>query len=129
MLDEIRSREVGAAWQEFNIALGQVMQDYAGAVRSETFLQAGLSHLRKLREKAYSTMMAKNQHELVHCLEVLNLFDVGELVFVAAIERKETRGGLHRPDYPFTNPLLNKKILICRKTGDGPVTEWREIKG
>ena len=128
LLNKIRSREIGATWQEVNIALEQVMYDYAGSIRSETLLQAGLSHLQRLKEKAYSTIMAKNQHELMHCLEVLNLFDIGEVVFIAASERKETRGNYVRPDYPYTNPLMNNKVLICKKADDKPVAEWREIK-
>lgn len=128
LLNEICSRKIGATWQEVNIALQQLMYDYAGSIRSETLLQAGLSHLQRLREKACSTMIAENQHELMHCLEVLNLFDIGELIFIAASERKETRDAYVRPDYPFTNPLMNSKVLICKKMGDKPVTEWREVK-
>lgn len=128
LLDKMLSREIGATWQEFNIALQQIMYDYAGSIRSETLLQAGLSQLRRLKEKAYSTMLAKNQHELMHCLEVLNLLDIGELIFITAIERKETRGNYVRADYPFTNPLLNNKVLVFKKVDDKPVAEWRGMK-
>lgn len=127
LLKEILGRETGARWQEANIALQQIMYDYAGPVRSETLLMAGFNHLQRLKEKAYSTLMAKNHHELMHCLEVLNLIDLGELVFITADERKETRGRHVRSDYPFTNPLL-EKLLIVRKKGEKPVTEWREIR-
>jgi succinate dehydrogenase/fumarate reductase flavoprotein subunit len=126
-LDGIRNREAGITWQEANIALQQVMQDYVGGAKSEDLLEAGLNHLRNLKKKAYDNMMASNQHELMHCLEVLNLYDLGELIFLAAIERKETRGNHIRADYPFTNPLLNK-MLICKKKGNSPVFEWREIE-
>jgi len=127
LLDNIRGREVGATWQEVNIALGQVMQDYAGSVRSETLLQAGLNHLRRLRKKVDSMMMARNQHELVHCMEVLDLFEVAETVFIAAKERKETRGKFVRADYPFTNPLLEQFLLVRQQDGK-PVTEWRRVR-
>ncbi len=70
-------------------------------------------------------MIASNQHELMHCLEVLNLLDLGELVFIASLERKETRGGFIRTDYPFTNPLMNNKSLICKRQNNSPVAEWR----
>jgi succinate dehydrogenase/fumarate reductase flavoprotein subunit len=73
-------------------------------------------------------MMAVNQHELMHCLEVLNLYDLGELVFQAAIERKETRSHHIRADYPFANPLLNNKLLVCRKEGNNPTFQWREVE-
>lgn len=128
LCEEIRNREEGASWREVNIALQQIMNDYAGAIRSETLLKAGLGHLHRLKEKAYDTMMAQNQHELMRCLEVLDLLDVAELVFIAANERKETRGKHIRPDYPFANPLLDNKILVIKKMGDKPVTEWREVK-
>ncbi len=123
-INEILSRKDGAGWKEVNIALQQVMNDYAGLVRSETMLSAGHSHLSRLKQKAYTTMVAANQHELMHCLEVLNLLDIGELVFIAANERKETRGRHVRTDYPFTNPLLDKMLLIKNAEGK-PVAEWR----
>jgi succinate dehydrogenase/fumarate reductase flavoprotein subunit len=103
------------------------MLDYAGPVRSKTLLEAGLDALRRLKKKAYSNMVARNPHELIRSLEVLNLIELGELVFVTADERKETRGKHIRPDYPFTNPLL-ERLLIVRKVDEKPVMEWKEIK-
>jgi succinate dehydrogenase/fumarate reductase flavoprotein subunit len=127
VLRALRSRDKGASWHEANFALQQIMYDYAGPMRSETLLDAGLLCLQRLKEKAYTTMLAKNPHELMHCLEVLNLIDLGELMFITANERKETRGRHVRSDYPFTNPLL-EKFLIVRKIDARPVTEWREIR-
>lgn len=127
LFDGIRGREVGASWQEVNVALQQIMYDYAGSIRSETLLRAGLSHLQRLKEKTYATVIAKNQHELAHSLEVLNLIELGELVFITASERKETRGLHVRTDYPFTNPLLDK-LLIVKKVDEKPVSEWRELR-
>lgn len=121
-------RHQGARWQEVNIALEQIMQDYAGPLRTETMLTAGLSHLRRLRDKACDTLMAVNQHELMHCLETLNLLDVGEVTFTAALERKETRGDYQRPDYPYANPVLSDKVLVCRKVDGKPVAEWQRFK-
>jgi len=71
-------------------------------------------------------LMAKDQHELMHCLEVLNMFDVGELIFISALERKETRGTHIRSDYPFANPVMDK-LLIIKKVNDKPIIEWRDI--
>jgi succinate dehydrogenase/fumarate reductase flavoprotein subunit len=126
LLDEIRKREIGATWQEVNIALAQVMYDYAGLVRSESLLEAGLTYLQRMKEKAYKEIIAQNQHELMHCLEVLNAFDVGEAIFISALERQETRDDVVRSDYPFMNPQYNNKMLICKRVGDKPLTEWRD---
>lgn len=124
LLLELRNRRVGPDWKEANIALQQIMCDYAGLVRSETLLEAGLRALLKVKEKAKKRMMARNSHELMRCLEVLNMIEIGELVFTTARERKETRGKHIRVDYPFTNPLL-EKLLVVTKTEKGPMLEWR----
>ncbi len=123
-INELRRRENGPDWKEVNVALQQVMSDYAGLVRSQTMLEAGMTHLGRLKKEASSTMRARNQHELMRALEVLNLIDLGELVCVAAMERKETRGGHERKDYPYKDPLLDKKLVLKRVDGK-PVTYWR----
>jgi succinate dehydrogenase/fumarate reductase flavoprotein subunit len=128
-LMQMLNREDGINWQEANAALQQVMQDFAGGVRSETMLEAGLSHLRRIKSKALKTLAAHNTHELMRSLEVLNLFDIGELVFVAARERKETRGAFIRSDFPYSNPVLSGKSLICKQVNGELVTEWRTTKG
>jgi succinate dehydrogenase/fumarate reductase flavoprotein subunit len=124
---EISNRKDGADWKEANIALQQIMHDYAGVVRSETLLKAGLYYLRGMKKKVETTMMARNQWELTRCLETMNLMDLGELVFISANERKETRGLHNRPDYPLTNPLLEGKGIFIKRMNGKPVLEWREI--
>ncbi len=127
LLDSIRSREVGPGWREANIALQQVMYDHAGPVRSETLLKTGLNHVRRLKDKARNSLVARNQHELMRCLEVLDLIDLGELVCLMALDRKETRSGHIRPDYPFANPLLQDKLHVIRRADDIPAQEWWDI--
>ncbi len=126
-LDAVSNRKNGADWKEVNTALQHVMQDYAGTVRSETLLQAGLKNLTRLKEKACSNLQAVNQHELMRCLEVIDLIDTGETVLTAANERKESRGAHVRTDYSFTNPLM-EKFLIVRKENGTPVAEWQAVK-
>jgi succinate dehydrogenase/fumarate reductase flavoprotein subunit len=124
---EMKNRSVGADWKEANIALQQIMQDYSGRVRSETLLEAGSRLLNRLKQKTSQAIVARNQHELMRCLEVINLLDIGQLVFEAAIERKETRGLHNRPDYPYTNPLMDQQLIV-KKAPSGPVMEWRKVK-
>ena len=127
LLSGLRGREDGPDWKAANTLLQQIMWDYAGIVRSETLLDAGLHALRRLEEKASTTMIARNSHELMRAVEVLNMIEIGELVFVAARERKETRGKHVRVDYPFANPLLQKLLIVKQQEGK-PTTEWRNLK-
>jgi succinate dehydrogenase/fumarate reductase flavoprotein subunit len=123
-LKEMGDRRTGPDWKEVNIALQQIMADYAGFVRSDTLLEAGLSHLERLKTDARNTVIARNPHERSRALEVLNLIELGELICVGARERRESRGWHVRTDFPYKNPLMDKKLIIKRVNGK-PRTEWR----
>ncbi len=127
LVNNIQSRKFGPDWRDANAALQNTLFDYAGLVRSKTMLEAGLFHLRRLREKAYSSMRAGNRWELVRCLEVLNLYELGELVFLGALERKESRGLHQRTDYTYTDPLLNNQVLTMKKVAGQPVLKWKDL--
>ncbi|AGA68989.1 succinate dehydrogenase/fumarate reductase flavoprotein subunit [Desulfitobacterium dichloroeliminans LMG P-21439] len=126
-IEELRKRKEGPKWQETSQALQQIMRDYAESVRCEDGLQAGLVNLYRLKTKAHERLVAENSHELMHCLEVFNLIDIGQLIFTGALDRKETRGANHiRPDYPITNPILTGKAHLARKNYDGsPMFVWK----
>jgi succinate dehydrogenase/fumarate reductase flavoprotein subunit len=127
LYNDFIKRENGPHWKEANIALQQIMKDYAGTVvRSETLLQAGLKYFNDLKEKALDTMVASNSHELMRCNEVLDLMECGETIIITAQERKETRGLHIRSDFPFTNPLLAEKWITIWKENGRPKLEWRE---
>jgi succinate dehydrogenase/fumarate reductase flavoprotein subunit len=120
-------RADGAGWKEANLALQQIMESYAGVeVRSETLLKAGLKYLGDLRRKARESLMAGNSHELMRALETLDLMDCGEAILLTALERRETRAMHRRSDFPFTNPLLQDKLLSIRKEGERVIMQWRE---
>ena len=117
----------GPDWKEANLALQQIMQDYAGVeVRSETLLESGLKYLTDLKKKIQTCITADHSHTLMRCLEVFHLIECGEVVFLAALERKETRGMHRRSDYPFTNPLLQDKFLTLWREKGQLKMAWRD---
>lgn len=124
---DILSRKSGPSWKEANLALQQIMNDYAGVdVRSESLLKAGLKYLRDLEKKVSDTMTADDAHTLMRGLETVDLIECGKVIFLAALERQETRGLHRRSDFPFTNPLLQDKFLTIRKRQGKVQTEWRD---
>ncbi|MDD5204945.1 MAG: FAD-binding protein, partial [Desulfobacterales bacterium] len=124
---EILSRPVGPGWKEANLAVQAIMTDYAGKeVRSHTLLSAGLKYLRDLKAMVHSELRAQDSHTLMRCLEVMDLIEVGETIFLTALERKETRGVHVRADCPFTNPLLNFKFLTVKQEDGEFKLEWRD---
>lgn len=121
LIQKIMDRKDGPDWKEANIALQQLMQDYAGPIRSETLLTAGLEYLYRMRKKVDQSLTARNRWELTRCLETLNLMDLAELVFIGALARKESRGLHRRSDYPLTDPTMDGKEIFIRKK-DGKLT-------
>jgi len=114
-----------ASWREAQKAIFQLMHCYAlPPQRTEGTLSAGYNQLNRLRDKTRASLKARNPHDLYHCLEVLSLLDVAELVLLAVKERKESRGQSKRMDYPFMNPLLNQPLVISQKDGR-TVFKWQ----
>jgi succinate dehydrogenase/fumarate reductase flavoprotein subunit len=128
MIEEIQVRQEGFDWRDANIALQNTMQDYCGMVRWQEMLEAGLNHLRRLRSKVGTKIRASNRWELTRCLEVLNMFDLGELILQANLEIKDRRGLHPRIDCNITDPRIGKKSLFVRKVDGNPEFEWRTIK-
>ncbi len=126
----IMTREHGCAWKEGNLAVQQIMSDYASAgpytTRSATLLNAGLKYLGDLRKTLLASMGASCSHTLMRALETLDLLDVGEAVMHAALERKETRPPHNRSDYTFTNPILGEQFLTIRRENNLIIKEWRK---
>jgi succinate dehydrogenase/fumarate reductase flavoprotein subunit len=117
-------RRQGARWQEAQLALQNIMDYYMGRVRSETMLEAGWKHLQDLKARAFAELRAENSHELMRCLEVLNLMDVAEMSILAARERKETRFlpnhyrasyEHYRVDYPETDDENWFRFLVLKR--------------
>jgi succinate dehydrogenase/fumarate reductase flavoprotein subunit len=81
-----------------------------------------------LKKKAVTSLTAENAHELMNCLQVLNLIDIGELLLISANDRRETRAFHVRSDYTFTDPMLNDKIHLIKLLDGKPATDWVSVK-
>lgn len=127
---DMLSREEGASWKEVSSTLQNIMNDYLGdKVRTDSLMTAGLRYIRNLRRDARRELKASNSHELMRNLEVLDLLDFGELVALTSRNRRESRGLTHnRPDYPYTNVLLNNHYQTIEKREDGVYMEFRKNK-
>ena len=124
-------REQGAAWQECNHAIQQILSDFAAPgphkVRSASLLNSGLKFIGDLRVLIERQLAAPTAHELMRAAETLAIVDMGEIMIHCALERRESRGNMHRSDYTFTNPLLNNKFIRIVKENGEPRITWRDI--
>ena len=106
-----------------------MMQDLVGIVRTEPEMERALEGIRRLRERATRVGVAGNReynpgwHTAV---DLGNLLTVSEAIARAAIERKESRGGHFRDDYPEKDPVHGKFNIVIRKGADGSMELVRE---
>ena len=102
--------------------LQELMQDLVGIVRNEQEMQRALEALGPLRERAQRVGVAghREYNPSWHAaLDLHNLLTVSEAITRSALERKESRGGHFRDDYPDKDPAWGRMKIIVRKGRDG----------
>jgi succinate dehydrogenase flavoprotein subunit len=103
-------------------ALQEMMQDLVGIVRNESEMQHALEELGPLRDRAGNVGVGghREYNPGWHAaLDLHNLLTVSEAITRSAIERRESRGGHFRDDYPDKDPTFGTFNLIVRKGQDG----------
>jgi succinate dehydrogenase / fumarate reductase flavoprotein subunit len=103
-------------------ALQEMMQDLVGIVRNEPEMQRALDGLSELRRRAARVGVGghREYNPGWHAaLDLANLLTVSEAITRAAIERRESRGGHFRDDYPEKDPSFGTFNFIVRKNGGG----------
>ena len=109
--------------------LQTMMQALVGIVRQEDEMQDALVKLGTLRSRA-ATVGAVGNREFNPgwhtAMELGNLLTISEAIAKSAIERKESRGGHFRDDYPDKDPEAAKFNTVIRKGADGTMRLTRE---
>jgi len=103
-------------------ALQDMMQDLVGIVRNESEMQRALEGLGPLRERAARVGIGghREYNPGWHAaLDLHSLLTVSEAVARAALERRESRGGHFRDDYPDKDPAFATFNIVVRKSRDG----------
>ena len=83
--------------------LSETLTNKAYVYRTENGLVEGLKKIRELREKTWKHVDDKAKEfntNFSNVMEVDSMFRVAEVVLVGAINRRESRGGHARIDYP-----------------------------
>jgi len=98
------------------------MQDLAGIVRNEGDLRAGMAKVRALADRAKGVGVVGNREYNPGwhtALDLPNLLTVSEAIVLSALDRKESRGGHFREDYPDKDPAAAKFNIAVRRAADG----------
>lgn len=104
--------------------LQEIMGDLVGIIRRENELSAAIKKLSELRERVrnVSAPGGRRYNPGWHlALDLRNMLLVSECTALAALERKESRGGHTREDHPKMDPSWRKINLVCSVDEDGNV--------
>ena len=102
--------------------LQDIMEIHAGIVRDEESLNEGIEKLKDLSrrvENAKATGDRSYNPSWHLCLDMKNMIITSLAVAEAAKERRESRGGHTRLDYPEYDKELETLNIIIRKGPDG----------
>ncbi len=97
-----------------------MMQDLVGIVRLEAEMQRALTGLEALRRRAAHTGVTGHREYNTgwHAAQDLaNLLDVSEAITLSALERKESRGGHFRQDYPEKDATFGTVNVLVKNEG------------
>ncbi len=107
---------------EIQHELQEMMQDLVGIVRTEDEMQQALIGVRELRKRSENVKATGNidfNPSWHTALDLHNLLNVSEAITLAAIERKESRGGQFRDDYPAKDAEFGKVNFTIKKDAGG----------
>ncbi len=104
--------------------LQNMMQSLVGIVRQEEEMQQALEGIAKLKARAIKAGVGGTREYNTGwhtSLDLDNLLTISEIIAKAGIERKESRGGHFRDDYPDKSEDWAKYNLKISKAADGSV--------
>jgi succinate dehydrogenase / fumarate reductase flavoprotein subunit len=110
-------------------ALQETMQDLVGIVRAQHEMEQALGRLEALKERARCVGVRGNREYNPGwhtALDLTNLLTVSEAITRSAIERKESRGGHFRDDFPEKDPAYGTFNILVRKGSGGEMQIARE---
>jgi succinate dehydrogenase / fumarate reductase flavoprotein subunit len=110
--------------------LQQTMNDLVGIIRREAEVAQALQALEALKDRA-ARVSAEGERPFNPgwhvALDLRNLLLISECVAKAALERKESRGGHTRDDYPQMDPFWRQVNLVCSYDGGGVTVKHQPL--
>jgi succinate dehydrogenase / fumarate reductase flavoprotein subunit len=118
-------REGGESPYDIHHDLQETMQSLVGIIRTESELVQALSELDKLDERAANVSVSGGRPYNPGwnlATDLPSLLAMSRMVTLGAINRKESRGGHTRDDYPGPDPEMGKVNFVQRLGPDGKLT-------
>jgi len=109
--------------------LQNMMQELVGIVRLQNEMEKALDGIAKL--KARAAKVAVQGHREYNpgwhtAIDLKHLLTISEAITVSALDRKESRGGHFREDFPDKDPEAAKYNAVLSRAADGSMKLRRE---
>ncbi|MBZ0158842.1 MAG: fumarate reductase/succinate dehydrogenase flavoprotein subunit [bacterium] len=105
----------------FQAELQETMQALVGIIRKETEMREAIARIEQYRQRLPQIRVDEGRaynpgwHT---ALDLRTMLTVAECVTRAALERKESRGGHARDDYPSADPRFGSvNVVVCKRDG------------
>ncbi|HTM10381.1 MAG TPA: fumarate reductase/succinate dehydrogenase flavoprotein subunit [Verrucomicrobiae bacterium] len=113
-----------------HMELQDCMQSLVGIIRTESELKKALGEIDRFKERTKRIAVEGNRQYNPGwhlALDLRTMLAISEACTRSALERKESRGGHTRDDYPKTDPNLGKVNVVIRKR-NGELTLSQEAR-
>ncbi len=112
-IESLLTKKTGAKAADMLSSIKAVMWNNVGIIRDEEKLTAAYQEIKRLQDEA-QLLVAEDKSQLQACLEIQDMLKTAEVIVLAALERKESRGAHYRSDYPKMDAAWEKNIRIYK---------------
>jgi succinate dehydrogenase / fumarate reductase flavoprotein subunit len=128
LVEQLRSSTGGERVAPLRRALQETMDMNAQVYRTEVTLKQALIDVQGLRERYKNVSIqdkgTRYNTDLLEAIELGFLLDLAEVLVVSALERKESRGGHAREDYPARDDVNFMRHTMATRKIDAQGEEY-----
>ena len=103
-IEEIFQRDGTESYNDIRNEMKEVMMEKCGVFRDEENLKSCIAAIQTLKDRHKKGKVTDKGQlfntEVYEIIELGNMLEMAEIIATAALERKESRGGHYRTDYP-----------------------------
>ena len=119
------------SYNDIRNQMKKVMTENCGVFREEKQLKTCIETIEKLQEKFKNGKITDKgklfNTEIYEILELENMLAMAEIIAKGALDRKESRGGHSRTDYPKRDDENFLKHSLAYKTDDGIEIKYKPV--
>jgi succinate dehydrogenase/fumarate reductase flavoprotein subunit len=124
-------------WKELNFGVARVMQNYCSELKNDELLKIAEIWLADIEQNEVRRASAKNPHQLMRTLDVIDILTCAQMIVQASQARKASSHALsfNRIDYPAVDPPEWRKYLVIGRDAGGqtrvtdrPLGFWGDLQ-